>query len=470
MKRVSTFIAQQLVQINSRYMPFADAATPELPLPRLLRLSLFQLSVGMAVVLVIGTLNRVMIVELGVPAWLVAVMISLPLIFAPARAVIGYRSDTHRSALGMRRVPFLWYGTMAQFGGLAFMPFALMLLSGEGNAPPIVGQAAAALSFLLVGAGLHTVQTVGLALATDLAPAEKHPQVVTLLCGMLLVGMIISAVVFGFLLADFSPLRLIQVVQGAAVTTMVLNSVALWKQEPRSARRTPNDRPAPSFRAAWDKYVHEAGSIRPLVVVGLGTVAFSMQDVLLEPYGGQILHLAVATTTKLTALLAVGGLLGFVLSARLLDRKLEPYRLAALGVVAGLGAFSCVIFAAPLYSLMAFAAGTVLIGFGSALFLVGTLSAAMGNAKGGLTGLALGTWGAVQAFAAGCAIALGGVLRDVIAWLAQGGLFGPTLAAPVTGYAAVYAIEIVLLLATLVAALPLLRSTNPDQSSRPKLA
>jgi BCD family chlorophyll transporter-like MFS transporter len=251
---------------------------------------------------------------------------------------------------------------------------------------------------------------------------------------------------------------------------MVLNSFALWKQEPRTARRAATDTPPPAFREAWDKFIHEAGSIRPLVVVGLGTIAFSMQDVLLEPYGGQILHLAVATTTKLTALLAIGGVLGFILSARLLDRGLEPYRLAALGVLAGLGAFTCVIFAAPLYSLAAFAAGTMLIGFGSALFLVGTLSAAMATAKSGFTGLALGTWGAVQAFAAGCAIAAGGVLKSFIAWLAEGGLFGQALAIPATGYSAVYAIEVVLLLATLVAAAPLLRSVDRDQSSRPKLA
>ena len=89
-----------------RFLPFADAATPELPLGRLLRLSLFQVSVGMAVVLLIGTLNRVMIVELGVPAWLVAVMVALPLVFAPFRALVGFRSDTHRSVLGWRRVPY----------------------------------------------------------------------------------------------------------------------------------------------------------------------------------------------------------------------------------------------------------------------------------------------------------------------------------------------------------------------------
>ena len=84
----------------------------------------------MALVLLNGTLNRVMIVELGIPAWLVAAMVSLPILFAPFRALIGYRSDNHRSVLGWRRVPYIWMGTLIQFGGLAILPFALLVLSG----------------------------------------------------------------------------------------------------------------------------------------------------------------------------------------------------------------------------------------------------------------------------------------------------------------------------------------------------
>ena len=121
---------------------------------RLLRLSLFQVTVGMAAVLLIGTLNRVMIVELAVPSWIVASMLALPLLFAPFRALVGFRSDNHRSVLGWRRVPFIWLGTMLQFGGLAIMPFALLILSGDTTGPLWIGQAAAALAFLLVGAGL----------------------------------------------------------------------------------------------------------------------------------------------------------------------------------------------------------------------------------------------------------------------------------------------------------------------------
>ena len=155
---------------GTRFLPFADAASDDLPLPRLLRLSLFQISVGMCLVLLVGTLNRVMIVELKVPAALVSIMLALPLLFAPFRAMVGFRSDQHRSELGWRRVPYLWMGTLIQFGGLSIMPFALLVLAGAGqsaSAPAWVGQLAAAVAFLLVGAGLHTVQTVGLALATD---------------------------------------------------------------------------------------------------------------------------------------------------------------------------------------------------------------------------------------------------------------------------------------------------------------
>ena len=115
LNRLSQKLIQTWVGFGPSFLPFADAATAELPLSRLLRLSLFQVSVGMALVLLIGTLNRVMIVELGVPASLVGVMISLPLLFAPFRAVIGFRSDTHRSVLGWKRVPFIWKGTMVQF-------------------------------------------------------------------------------------------------------------------------------------------------------------------------------------------------------------------------------------------------------------------------------------------------------------------------------------------------------------------
>ncbi len=452
----SAIIARGWNRIGLRYLPIADAVSSELPLGRLLRLSLFQVSVGMALALVIGTLNRVMIVELGVPAWLVATMVALPLLLSPFRAIIGFRSDTHTSLLGWRRVPYLWIGTMLQFGGLAIMPFALLVLS-SGTHGPLPGPIAAGIAFLLVGAGLHTVQTVGLALATDIAPPRSRPLVVTLLCVMMLVGILASALIFGVLLSHFSEMRLIQVVQGAAVTTVGLNMLALWKQEPRAASVVIPATNAPRFREAWSSLAHETDARRRLVAVWFGTFAFGLQDVLLEPYGGQVLHLPVSATTSLTALLALGGLAGFGLAARLLTPGRDRYRIAALGALEGVFAFAIVVASAPAQSALMFAAGIVGIGFGAALFLVGTLSGAMDAARAGGRGLALGTWGAVQAFAAGASIAAGGLLRDTVAWFASHGRLGPVLAGPAVGYQAVYGLEIVLLFATLVALGPLVR-------------
>ncbi|MFY8156521.1 MAG: PucC family protein, partial [Rhabdaerophilum sp.] len=112
---VQRLLIEKMKRIDPRLLPFADAASAELPLGRLLRLALFQVSVGMASVLLLGTLNRVMIVELGVSASLVALMVALPFLFAPFRALVGFRSDMHRSAFGWRRVPYVWTGTMLQF-------------------------------------------------------------------------------------------------------------------------------------------------------------------------------------------------------------------------------------------------------------------------------------------------------------------------------------------------------------------
>jgi len=442
-----------------RLLPFSDVASPDLPLSRLLRLALFQMSVGMALVLLIGTLNRVMIVELKVPASLVGVMVAMPLIFAPFRALIGYRSDKHVSAIGWRRVPYIWMGSMVQFGGLAIMPFALLVLAGAGqsaSAPAWVGQLAAGLAFLLVGAGLHTTQTVGLALATDLAPVEDHPKVVGLMYVMLLAGMVFSALLFGYLLRDFTPGALIEVIQGAAVMTLLLNGVAVWRQETIGGPKPAVALADQDFAQAWSRFTQGDQAKRRLIAVGLGTMAFSMEDVLLEPFGGEILHLTVGVTTALTATLALGGLSGFAWASRILSRGFDPFRMAIWGTYVGIPAFLLVIGSALTGATWMFVFGTLLIGFGAGIFGHGTLTATMNLAPKDQAGLALGAWGAVQATAAGVAVAWGGIMRDLVAHVSNSA----------TGYLSVYVLEAALLLVTMVAMVPLLRS---QPASKPAL-
>ncbi len=210
---------------GKRLLPFADAASDDLPLSRLLRLSLIQFSVGISLTLLVGTLNRVMIVELEVASTIVGVMLALA-VGCPVSCAY--------------RLPF----RHASFGA-------------------------------------------------GLAREDQQANVVGLMYVSLLLGSIVSALVFGAFLTDFSPGRLIQVIQGCAVVTVFLNLV---------------------------RHMEAGGTQfeRRMIVIGIGTLAFTMSDALLEPYGAQALGLGVGMTTRLTAILA-GGSTGGGLHDRIAD-------------------------------------------------------------------------------------------------------------------------------------------------------
>ncbi len=470
------FKASALKRVSANFLPFSDAVSEDLPLSQLLRLSLFQVSVGMAAVMLLGTLNRVMIVELDIGAMLVATMIALPVLVAPLRALVGYKSDNYKSAIGWKRIPYLWLGTMWQFGGLAIMPMALLVLSGDRTLDwPIAGYVGAALAFLMTGFGMHMTQTAGLALAADRATEETRPKVVALLYVMNLVGMAVAAILIGALLRDYSALRLVQVVQGTAVVTLLLNLIALWKQEKvKPMTKAQRAEAGPTFRDAWNDLAAGGDAGRLLAVVFIGTMAFNMQDVLLEPYGGEILGLSVSATTLLTAMWAGGALIAFGFAARWLAGGVDPYRMCARGILAGILAFCAVIFSAPMESPALFYLGAALIGFGGGLFGVSTLTAAMTMPTLGRAGrgLALGAWGAAQATGAGLSIFIGGTIRDLVNHAAGNGTLGEALATPSTGYSVVYHTEIGLLFLTLIVLGPLvrLRPINTERSAKLGLA
>jgi BCD family chlorophyll transporter-like MFS transporter len=293
-----------------------------------------------------------------------------------------------------------------------------------------------------------------------LATHDKQPRVVALLYSMLLVGMIASSSLFGLILQDFSAQKLIQMVQGCAVLVAMMNLTALWKQEARQAKR--GLRPSGGFAISWRALMTQPQMRRFLWTLGLGTFAFNMQDIVLEPYAAEILQLDVGMTSALTALSSGGALVAFMLSARWLSRGLSACRLASLGVLLGLPAFAMVIFSGPLEVAWLFRIGVGLIGLSGGLFSVGMLVTAMElgqQVQGGrLSGLVVGTWGAVQATSAGAAMALGGALRDGVSVLAMSGAMGEALVTPITAYSFVYHLEIYLLFIVLVALGPMLRA------------
>ena len=220
--------------------------------------------------------------------------------------------------------------------------------------------------------------------------------------------------------------------------TIVLNVIALWKQEARGRLPALADGEASDFFAAWHDYAEAPGARRTLIAIGFGTAAFSMQDILLEPYGGEVLGFTVGETTALTGMLAAGTLAGFAVAANQLTRGNDTYRIAALGVLVGLIAFPTVLLAGATDSGLLFRIGTVLIGFGTGLFSVGSLTAAMAIATRG-----------------GLAIAFSGAIRDTVSALAHAGDLGAAFQSAAAGYNVVYLIELMLLFATLVAIGPL---------------
>ena len=228
---------------------------------------------------------------------------------------------------------------------------------------------------------------------------------------------------------------------------MVLNVVALWKQEARDPARTAPDRVAAELSRGLARLQREAGTRRAgSSRSALGTVAFSMQDILLEPYGGQVLHLTVGTDDdadraargrRLCRLRARRAL------ARPRRRSVPPGRVRRAGRACSPSA--AVIFAAPLrLAGRCSRIGTALIGFGGGLFAPLHADRRDGaRRRRGQIGLALGVWGAVQASAAGCAIAARRPdPRRRRRPRRRAACSATALTRPATGYRVVYHIEI----------------------------
>ena len=179
---------------------------------------------------------------------------------------------------------------------------------------------------------------------------------------------------------------------------------------------------------------------------------------LLEPYGGQALGFSVAETTKLTALLAGGTLIGFAIASRVLGAGGAPARLGLFGALIGVPGFAAIILSSLGGGALMFLAGTFATGLGAGLFGHATLTATMRSAPKHQIGLALGTWGAVQATSAGLGVALAGIVRDLIV---NAPAFNGVSAH--TPYNAVFTIEIVFLILACAILIPLSMGARTEQ-------
>ncbi len=398
-----------------------------------LRLGLFQFGMGLALAPLTGTLNRVLIDEMGIQAILVGFLLAIHYFVSPIRAMIGFQSDKDRS-VGHWRTPYVMLGAMLTFGGLVCAPFTLVLLSGDGmmRLPYWLILIICTAIFLAYGVGANIVETIYLALVSDITPPRERGKVLAVLWVMLVLGTVFSSIVLSWLLEEYNSMKLIQVMQGSAVVFMLLTFLALFGQErlnPDGTVVSHTDETRIRL-SLWEsiKLLAKQRGLRDLfLVLFIATTAFATHDVLLEPYGGQVLNMSVAATTQLTALWGVAMLVSITISGWLLWRGKSPLMLIVGGCVLGMAGFLTVSLASSEAYVNPFRGGVWLIGMGRGMFIVASVALVMSLTDVGHAGLFLGLWGVMQAVAQGFGTMGGSLLRDVAYWQTQNVALGYTV-------------------------------------------
>ncbi len=409
-----------------------------------LRLGLFQFGMGLSLAPLTGTLNRVLIDEVGIAAVAVGFLIAIHYFVSPVRVMFGFRSDQAR-AKGHWRTPYVVMGAMLTYGGLATAPFSLILLSGDALIPFWLAMIICTMIFLCYGIGVNIVETIFLALVSDITPAKERGKVLAVLWIMLVLGTIVSSIIISYLLTDYTHQRLIQVMQGSAVVFIVFAFIALWDRERINKHgmleKLEDIRVRLSLGESIRMLMGQKALRNLFIILFLATAGFATHDVLLEPYGGQVLNMSVAATTQLTALWGVAMLLAIAVSGWMLWKGHSAVTMIITGCAVGAVGFLVISFASDAALVNPFRGGVALIGIGRGLFIVASIALVMSLTDIGHAGLFIGLWGVMQALAQGFGTIGGGLVRDIAQY--QTG-------SVVLGYTVVYGASLALLVLSLV--------------------
>lgn len=399
---------------------------------RLFRLGLFQLGMGISLAPITGTLNRVLITDLKLSAGFVAALMSIHYFVSPIRTIIGHHSDQKRLK-GFWRTPYIVFGGMLTYGGLSTAPFSLILFDGESMTQGPITYIIATAIFLVYGIGVNIVETAYLAMVSDITEPQERGKTLAILWLMLVVGSVIGSLFIGLSLVSYSTGTLIRAMQTSAFVFAICLLVSVIRQEKmRPDGRLVNeivDTGRQSLGASLRTLWHTPALRGMFFVFFVATLGFGTHDILLEPYGAQILAMSVTATTLLTALWGVAMIAAVVGAGAWLWKRGQSGGLLMAGGLVGLLGFLTVSLAGYIGSALVFQVGVATIGFGRGLFIVGSIATVMSLADRAHTGLFMGIWGVVQALAQGFGTIGGGVARDVV-----GAMTGDVL----SGYVVVY--------------------------------
>ncbi len=405
-------------------MPQNDLSR-ELPLPRILQICLLQLSTAIAFVLIHSTLNRVMIVEFGVSAWLVGLLIGFHNLLAFVRPMIGFYSDTHMH-FGYRRTPNAIFGNLLVVIGVIGSIYGAIWM----NTQYAFGLFFLILSSVIYGIGVNIFGTMFYALLADSAGEKHKAKAVTIGWFVLILGSILSAAFIGNYLKDFSQERLISLFWIGGAASMVFTWLALFKTERRFADKSDiilNHSEKINFRETLQRLVQNKPVYRFFLFMFVTVVAIQGQDVILEPFGAHIFGMSISETTQLTQVWGTGTIIGIITMGMFVVNHLGKKRTAYMGCVIsalGFGTISASAFFDP----TVFKAGVLLLGLGNGTLTVGSLTLMMDMTTKANAGLFMGLWGLAQAIANFIANAAGGAIRDISLFFSQSQYVGYTTA------------------------------------------
>lgn len=424
----------------------------------IVRLGLVQASLGSIVVLTNSTLNRVMVVELGLAAIIPGLLVGVHYGVQLSRPLWGHRSDVGRSRTS-------WI-----LGGLA-----VLALSGTAAAATTflfdlhvwAGLLAAVAAYTLIGTGIGASGTCLLALMAAKTAPERRASAATITWMLMIAGIVVTSIVTGHNLDPYSHTRLVAVTALTGLAAFAVSALAIAGLERRPTVLTPQNRaPAASFKDSIKEVWSDPEARLLTLFIFLSMLAYSTQDLVLEPYAGLLFAMTPGETTKLSGTQHAGVFLGMaaVGIAGGLFSKRRPGLIKAFIVCGCLGSgLALALLAvsasfAPNWPLEAniFALGGMNGAF--AVAAVGTMMVLAGAGKASNEGVRMGVWGAAQALSFG----LGGVAGTVVLTLGRW-----STGRDDTAFTLVFALEALLFLISALVALRIGIRTGTQNTQSP---
>jgi BCD family chlorophyll transporter-like MFS transporter len=416
------------------------------------RLGLVQMSLGAIVVLTTATMNRVMVVELAMPAILPGLLVSLYYGTQFLRPRFGHGADR-----GGRRTPWIIGGVALLAAGALGAALSVGLM--ERNAA--LGIAAAVPSFLLIGLGIGSAGTNLLALLSARVSTERQAPAGSLVWIMMIFGLAVTGITAGQMLDPYSHGRLVAVTLAVCAVAMTLTMIGIWGQE-RDLHRPAETGRKGDFRAVIAELWVDPRVRVFTVFVFASMLAYNLQDLILEPFAGHVFGLTVGESTKLGGMHHAGALVGMLAvlcGGTLLARWITvPIRVWVVGgcLLSGLALIGLA-YGGMQGTGWPLGLNIFTLGLANGAFAVAAIGAMMGLAReggGGREGLRMGLFGAAQAIAFGLGSFAGTAMVDIMRLLTP---------QDALAYGTVFAVEgFVFLIAAALA----LRLTSPSAEAQ----